>query len=189
MSYQNDRDNFIVRASREGLDLATCRKLLRYATTLQRLQEAQCNGDWPYNGDRDRPSCSCAFIDHAHGDDCVKEKARFDRRFTTCPKCEASGVAKSALKYSSRTFLVGKLDQGKSAVVRVCPDCRTQELVRELLKRCQYDTGSAVILSGAFEPIFQGDPRGAVLKLATPNYPWSDDGRAGYGLYVPARSR
>lgn len=36
----------------------------------------------------------------------------------------------------------------------VCPDCRTQDAVRELL------TGTP------FMPVFGGDPRGAVLKLA-----------------------
>lgn len=56
MTYQHERDEFISLATQEGLGLDTCRKLLRYATTLHRLAEAQCNGDWPYNGDRDRPS-------------------------------------------------------------------------------------------------------------------------------------
>ena len=51
MSYQRERDLFISLASKEGLDLHTIGKLLRYASTLQRLAVAQCNGDWPYNGD------------------------------------------------------------------------------------------------------------------------------------------
>lgn len=35
MSYSKERDEFISRATKEGLSLDTCRKLLRYATTLQ----------------------------------------------------------------------------------------------------------------------------------------------------------
>jgi hypothetical protein len=53
MSYQHEREQFIVRMTQEGLPLDVTRSLLRAATTLQRLAEAQCNGDWPAdNGER-----------------------------------------------------------------------------------------------------------------------------------------
>ncbi len=53
MSRQNDRDQFIAEATQAGLHVSQARSLLRYAATLQRLAEAQCNGDWPAdNGQR-----------------------------------------------------------------------------------------------------------------------------------------
>ncbi len=209
MSYQRERDEFIAKASSEGLDLPTITKLLRYASTLQRLAVAQCNGDWPYNGGRDRPSCSCAFIDHQHGDSCAKQKAWFDALYTVCPKCGTSGVRKSAM----RSYVtVERTDEGKVKYRErhtMCPDCRTQELVRALLPvprevTCPSCNGDGIgkrdsaagvcnrcigtkLIRADMTPIFQGDPRGAVLRLATPGYPWSDDGSKGYGLYVPAR--
>ena len=194
MSYQKERDEFISRATAEGLSLDTCRKLLRYATTLQRLAEAQCNGDWPYNGDRDRPSTALTQItehpsEETHMvDTSRKARERHDARYTVCPKCEASGVAKSAMRPSDGIWV----KYGTNPVIKICPDCRTQELVYALLSttcpHCKPDEISVHYCSRV-EPIFQGDPRGAVLKLATPGYPWSDDGRKGYGLYVPARVR
>lgn len=61
MSYQNERDQFLARMTAEGLPLHIITSLLRSATTLQRLAEAQCNGDWPAdNGERKVVQCvSC----------------------------------------------------------------------------------------------------------------------------------
>src|SRR3990167_3145761 len=92
MSYQHERDEFIGRASKEGLDLPTIRKVLMYASALQRLAVAQCNGDWPYNGDRDRP-----MVNEFAGD---LVRITWDKLYTTCPKCDMSGVAKSAMSPS-----------------------------------------------------------------------------------------
>src|SRR4030095_3013576 len=58
MSYQRERDDFLARMTREGLNLETTRLLLRSASTLHRLAEAQCNGDWPAdNGERTVKAC------------------------------------------------------------------------------------------------------------------------------------
>ena len=183
MSYQRERDEFIQKATREGLDLNTITRLLRYATTLQRLQEAQCNGDWPYNGDRDRPSPQ--MVNVSQGLTSVDLRARWDKRYTVCPKCEASGVAISAMRISNS---FSRIRDGW----KVCPDCRTQELVNKLrhgtrVERTNPEEGVSFSIRYLFNPIFNGDPRSAVLRIETPNYPWSDDGSKGYGLYVPAR--
>lgn len=212
MSYSKERDEFISRATQEGLGLDTCLKLLRYATTLQRLAEAQCNGDYPYNGDRDRPSADERTVPNG----LYNRREKWDARYTTCPKCEASGVAKSAMRLSasehdnkcrecsevgrstgSMTGLVhanGPTQHTfKPTPVNVCPDCRTQELVYALLAEENKERECGMIgdcpCKDQIKPIFQGDPRGAVLRLQTPGYPWSDDGSKGYGLYVPARVR
>ena len=192
MSYQHERDEFIGRASKEGLDLQTITKLLKYAVVLQRLSVAQCNGDWPYNGDRDWPDWPL--------------RERWDKLYTTCPKCDTSGVAKSAMRPSDGIWV----KRGKDPV-RVCPDCRTQELVQALLPirevtcplcngdgigqrgsaagACQQCIGTKLIRAD-ITPIFGGDPRGAVLRLSTPGFPYDKSGRNGAnGLYVPAREK
>jgi hypothetical protein len=161
-SYQRERDEFIAKATKEGLELGLILKLLRYATTLHRLVEAQCDGDWPYNGDCDRPRCFCAFDDRGHDEECLEEKARYDAKYMICPQCQATGVDKNAMRK------------------KVCPNCRTQELVERLLRQSR-------CLAVA---VFNGDPRGAVLRLSTLSYPYADNGSNGaYGLYVPARVR
>lgn len=169
MTYQQERDEFIALATKEGLDLGTIRKLLRYATTLQRLAEAQCNGDWPYNGGRDRPALS-----ELSGD---LVQLKWDKRYTVCPKCEASGVAKSAMRWTIEP-------NGSTSRMLVCPDCRTQELVKALLTA----DDCLITRNAKITPVFGGDPRGAVLRLSTPNYPYDESGHNGArGLYVPAR--
>lgn len=82
MSYSKQRDEFIATMTKEGLSVDKARALLRYASTLHRLAEAQCNGDWPYNGDRGHQWQS--------------------RHFVTCPDCESSGVAKSSMRTSNQ---------------------------------------------------------------------------------------
>ena len=54
MSYQSERDQFIARMSKEGLDLAIVTRLLGAATTLQRLAELSCSSE---AADRDRVPC------------------------------------------------------------------------------------------------------------------------------------
>ena len=147
MSYQRDREQFLIQATKEGLPPGVCRKLLRYATTLQRLAEAQCNGDWPADNG--------------------------ERKVELCPQCGA-GFVKSSFKVLQKR--VGPTGVG---FYRICPDCRTRELVIAALGECPVN---------GLKAVFQGDPRGAVLKLSTPNFPYDECGKNGaYGLYVPAR--
>jgi hypothetical protein len=57
-SYTRDRDEFIGIIIREGGTVTLARALMRAATTLQRLAEASCNGDWPAdNGERKVAPC------------------------------------------------------------------------------------------------------------------------------------
>ena len=172
MNYAKERSEFIARASAEGLDLPLILKLLRHATTLQRLAEAQCNGDWPADNG--------------------------ERKVIFCPKCE-SGFVRSSFVRSDSFEVDGKK-------VKVCPDCRTCELVCNLFGAQEHMrifrarakppyTCDCLAVSfndcrtcGVIKPVFGGDPRGAVLRLRTPNYPCDNNG-AYYGLYVPARAR
>jgi hypothetical protein len=69
MSRQREREQFIATfikqyapLSARGLDDA--RLLLKYAATLQRLAEAQCNGDYPYeHGSDGGPYVTCTQCD------------------------------------------------------------------------------------------------------------------------------
>ena len=54
MSYQHERDEFIARATREGLPLDAIHTLLRCATTINRLAELACSSE---AADRDRIPC------------------------------------------------------------------------------------------------------------------------------------
>lgn len=84
MSRTHDRDQLVAALAREmpshSLYVVTtlARVLMRYGTTLQRLAEAQCNGDWPYdNGERVVVPCSRC------GSGCVPSKLIQ----TLCPDC------------------------------------------------------------------------------------------------------
>lgn len=59
MNNQRHRENFIARLAKHNIRPDDARKLLRYARTLHRLAEAQCNGDWPCgNGERKVEPCA-----------------------------------------------------------------------------------------------------------------------------------
>lgn len=104
MSHQHDRDLFIREATLAGLALHDTLKLMRYATTLQRLAEAQCNGDWPYDNG--------------------------ERKVETCPQCEA-GCVSTAFK---RVAYMSEGPGGRTYYKRICPDCYAQEKVTAILQ-------------------------------------------------------
>lgn len=133
MSRQKDRDEFIAIATREGLTVDAARALMRYSTTLQRLAEAQCNGDYPADNG--------------------------ERKVKQCPRCEQLWVP---------SFFVRSPAQ--PCYPKICRECRINELVR-------------AVLPAGFEPIFQGDPRGCVLKLKIPSGRTNDWGQE--GICVP----
>lgn len=59
MRNQRWRDEFMVEMGKLGLNADLSRRLMRYAATLQRLAEAQCNGDYPAdNGERPTKPCT-----------------------------------------------------------------------------------------------------------------------------------
>ncbi len=120
---QRDRAAFLYESGREGLPIEVARKLLRYGTTLHRLAEAQCNGDWPAdNGERDT---------------------------VTCVRCECN-------------WAMGTLKGGG-----LCPDCRTSDAVKALL--AEMNDARVLPSAATWRAKFQGDPRGAVLRIVAPS--------------------
>ena len=96
MSYQTERDDFIVRMATEGLPIYKTRKLLAYANTLHRLAEAQCNGDWPAdNGERETAECQCG----SYWAPSVLKHTRIDKVLTPklCPDCRTVAHVKALL--------------------------------------------------------------------------------------------
>ena len=97
-----------------GLDTAT--KLLRHATTLQRLAEAQCNGDWPADNG--------------------------ERKVIPCPLCESCWVPS---QIQGGTFAQAAWQAQQNPLVcmtarypAACPDCRTTAAVNLLLAGTPY---------------------------------------------------
>jgi len=143
-SRAEERGRFIERLRAEGVPEHVTRLVMRHAATLQRLAEAQCNGDYPAdNGER-------------------KVKA--------CCKCEGLWAPESLMERA-----IDKRNphptSAEHAACRICKDCRTAELVTEAL--APYNV----------TPVFQGDPRGAVVKLRVPSGKTDDWGQT--GLCVP----
>ena len=88
MSYQTDRDNFFRYAGMTGLPEFHASKLLRLATTANRVNTAACNGDYPAdNGERktkECPSCACHWA-----------PASFAR--SLCPSCRNDDLARKVV--------------------------------------------------------------------------------------------
>jgi hypothetical protein len=123
MSYTTEREEFIARMSREGVRLDVTRALLRYASTLQRLAVAQCNGDWPAdNGERRTAECpkcgSCwapssfktATYQNAVGTGTWKQKV--------CPDCYAESKVRAIVPEGWRPVFGG---DPRGAVLRLVP--------------------------------------------------------------------
>ena len=71
-----------------------------------------------------------------------------ERKVVPCSRCEAGCVPSAMRKDSNRQqVILGGM---------ICPDCRVSDRVRVLCKPLPV------------EPVFQGDPRGWVLHLVTP---------------------
>lgn len=70
MSYQREREDFIVRMTREGLDRDIVYALLRAATTLNRIAELECSSEWHMNHDR----VPCPAIKSHYTNDCCCDR-------------------------------------------------------------------------------------------------------------------
>lgn len=82
--------HFIKRMALEGVDEGTARKLTRYAMTLHRLAEAQCNGDWPCDNGV-RPVAPCGRCELLWVHTVLKGKHNL------CPDCRTEDLVTKAL--------------------------------------------------------------------------------------------
>jgi hypothetical protein len=95
-----DREQWLMNASRLGLNDYQARKLARLASTHNRLAEAECNGDYPCDNG--------------------------ERKVIWCDRC-GSGYVRSATFASGNEPLTGH-DGPYSG--RICKSCRTEDLIR-----------------------------------------------------------
>jgi len=156
MGKQRDRDEFVAIMATEGVGPDVAAKLMRAATTLHRLAERECNGDdWNMGW----PVGLVA---------CPKAPARsFNRNgiyigepiAAWCPVCEGPKLADGRYEHAKVTASSVK-------------DAQVEARVRKLCKPL------------GLEPVFSGDPRGAVLKLKVPSGRTNDWGSS--GICVPS---
>mgnify|MGYP001568317369 CR=1 FL=1 len=149
MSKQRDRDEFIALMAKEGVSTDDARKLLRYAATLHRLAELECNGD---HGTVPRIA--------------VQEDRTRRRVEALCATLPIKHVVHSGDR------VVGVFDDAETATKWI------DQAPRDALFSTYRLATQGVI------PIFQGDPRGAVLKLQAPSGKTNDWGKV--GICVPA---
>ena len=88
MYNQKDRDDFLIRMLQEGMTRATAMRMMCYATTLHRLADAQCNGDYPAdNGERSVKTCAVCGM--------CWSPASF--RSGMCPDCRTTALVRAAI--------------------------------------------------------------------------------------------
>lgn len=135
MSFKTERENFIAKwcaqavTGRQTVEhtargpvvvhvaAGDARTMLRYARTLQRLAEAQCNGDYPAdNGQRETVACPGCETQWA------PEVLKRDK-VLTAGICDQPGIS------CTRAYRDG---------LKFCPDCRTVRKVKELADKYGY---------------------------------------------------
>lgn len=90
-SYTRDREETFARLIVEGLDAKTIRRIFSLSATIDRLAEAQCNGDWPAdNGER--KTLLCGHCEGGWAPSTFRKDARLLAReglHKVCPSCKA----------------------------------------------------------------------------------------------------
>lgn len=145
-----ERESFMHEAGKAGICEADARKILRYGTTLARLAVAQCNGDWPAdNGERQIMACEECGQSWSPSVFTGKREYR-----AVCYQCGWKGELWYSSKVARNEEKEHEHDNTGIVTTAECPDCRHTRLVKAII--AQYPGVSVE---------FQGDPRGAVVKL------------------------
>ena len=181
MSKQRDRDEFIAIATKEGIPVDVARKLLRYAATLHRLAELECSSE---AADRDRVPCPrrdkpAWVIQHEEGGqwvtaaETVSDPMRWFHSnlpaFSMNHAITCEGWRVEPVPCLCRDY--GSYDGANHGTVPRYA-VQTANIERNVRALCSS-------LPGVI-PIFQSDPRGAVLKLRVPSGATDD-----WGICVP----
>jgi hypothetical protein len=115
MSRLRNRDELTAQLARELPNISAyeigqlVRRLMRAGTTLQRLAEAQCNGDYPYDNG--------------------------ERKVEWCSRCQSGCTPHAMKRYEVKADTVGvdTVSVDGKTYYQLCPDCRLQDRVTKLL--------------------------------------------------------
>jgi hypothetical protein len=111
VTYQKEREEFIATMTAEGVPLDTVRRVLRDAATIQRLAEAECNGDYPCDNG--------------------------ERRVWPCARC-GMGYVESSLRRAVCDCGIGSAKGLHSILCErdalICPSCRAQDRIFKALE-------------------------------------------------------
>lgn len=126
MSRIHDRDALIAQLSRELPDRSIhevtdlARRLMRAGTTLQRLAEAQCNGDWPADHGDSWKTEPCQVCESCwHPSVLLKATINGDKLAKVCPDCRTQARVTALLaEYGMRPIFQG---DPRGAVFKVIP--------------------------------------------------------------------
>lgn len=127
MSYTKERDEFIAIATAEGLSVEAALLLLRYATTLERLAVAQCNGAWPAdNGERATvvcPNCASCFAPSS------LRRSSETKGLKICQDCRTAELIRACLPEGYHPIING---DPRGAVLKIgVPSGKTNDWGRE----------------------------------------------------------
>lgn len=148
MSYQHDRDEFIARATREGLPLDAIYTLLRCATTIHRLAELACSSE---AADRDRIPCPADPPSKG--------------------PCLCGIVGRNAVS----SLLPAALGEHDTIPRITLQDYHAEQRAIEAVAVANKDlarrpSGAVAEGRGEWRVLIEGDPRGYTLKVIPPSY-------------------
>ena len=161
MSYASDREQFLVTMSAEGLPIYVGRKILAMANRLQVISELSCSSE---AADRDRVPCpgvkrekDCCCDQY----DCGCGHSVRCHGVETIGGCSECTCAKFAPVHSD----IPRIDRQEWRIKR--------------------NLDALLVEREGFKANYQGDPRGAVVKIAVPSGKYDDMSRE--GICVPAK--
>lgn len=160
MSYQKEREDFIVRMTREGLPIDVTRLLLREATGLNRRAELACSSE---AADRDRVPCPAMLI--------VDNKG-YGRPGNGPCLCDDYPVGDHANGIHHKIPRI------------TLQDHHAEERIRKALGDVN-KTNKPVPPATRIDPwtfVTEGDPRGYVLRVIPPSYAERNAGRDRHNL-------
>lgn len=130
MSYQKDREEFISIMRTEGMEEHTARVLMRHGSTLQRLAEAECNGD-DWRDDRG-PRHKLSTLDRAFcGEEEPKRLAKHWPN-VTCSTCRSLRLEQIVAEKLPKGFGVKTQGDPRGAVLKITvPSGKTNDWGRE----------------------------------------------------------
>lgn len=130
-----DREQFIADAVRHGMLVSDARLFLRYAATMQRYAEWDCNEEWWCNPSR-------------------------PKRCAVCEQDRPAGYTMQRVATKAQREMSGfDLSRPGPIYITVCKPCRVDELAHAAARRISDSTGPNVLVE------LQGDPRECLITL------------------------